>query len=103
MNAEPNQETPFLSDEQFEQITKRIEDLVEKLQPIIDALRELIKEFLERVRMIAEKLTRFFVKMQLLEWRVPAPIAESVSQKMYWRWAFRLGFSWLKRKMALIE
>lgn len=83
----------------FTEIAQKIADAINQLS---DVMVEIFKDFVERVRKIAEQLGRFFLKMQLLEWRVPAPIADYISQKIYWYWACRLGFAWFKRK-TLIE
>ena len=91
------------TDEQREQIRKLIAEVNEKAQAIFDVFVEIGKVLMEIVRKLAEQLGRFFLKMQLLEWRIPMHLADFISQKMYWYWTVRLGFNWFERKMAMIE
>jgi len=92
-----------LSDEAKEQLVKLALELREKINVLYDVLVEIVQKCLEVARAFAEQLGRFFLKMQLLEWRVPMPVADFISQKIYWFWAFKLGFNWFERRMAMIE
>ena len=101
--VEQKEQIPTLTDEQIEQARIAFAKLQEAFQTFADLLAEIVSEIMARVRAFAEQLARFFVKMQLLEWRVPVFVADYLSEKLYWRCAFWLGFRWLKRKMVLIE
>jgi len=90
------------TDEQREQFHKLLE-VIEKAQAVFDALVEIAKMAMDVLRKIAEQLGRFFMKMQLLEWRIPMRLADLISQKMSSYWVIKFGFNWFERKMAMIE
>ena len=92
-----------LTDEQRKRLCELGVELSEKLQTLYDVFVEIVNVIMEKVREVAELLGRFFLKKQLLEWRVPVPMADFISQKMYWYWAFQLGFNWFKHKIVMVE
>lgn len=82
-----------------QELIEQIQNIDEVLRQAYDAMVEWVIDFLERVRKIAERLARFFLKQQLLEWRVPYPIADFLSKKLYGDWAWYFGWRWLKNKL----
>ncbi len=92
-----------LSPETTQALTEAMQAMSEAAKKLYDALTEVVLKVMEQVRKFAEMLGRFFLNQLLLEWRIPAPIADYISQKMYWVWACRIGFAWFERKLAMIE
>lgn len=92
-----------LSEEQNAELRRIVETAYESLRVLHDVFVEIAKVLIEKVRAIAEQLGRFFLKSQLLEWKIPHRIADFISEKIYWYWAVRLGFNWFYRKMTLLE
>ena len=91
-----------LTSEQQEKLREMCNVAIEIFNNLRDALIEVVENFMQRVREIATMFGRMFLKMQLLEWKIPYPIADFVSEKVYWYWAVRLGFAWFQRKLLLI-
>lgn len=89
------------SPEVQEQLREQIECIVEAFNQWWESIREVVREFLEKVRQIALNLARFFLRMQLLEWCVPNKVADFISEKIYWYWAWQIGFAWFRRKFVL--
>lgn len=90
-----------ISPEAQEQLRQLVEKVTKMAQEFCDAFAEIVSKVMEEIRKIAINLARFFLKMQLLEWRVPLKIADYVSEKIYWYWAVRIGFAYLQRKLLL--
>ena len=91
------------TDEQREQLRKLIADINEKMQACLDIVAEIVQAVMEKIREWAEKLARFFLKQQLLEWRIPNSAADFISEKIHWSLAFKLGFRWVNRQMQMIR
>jgi len=89
--------------EQQQEIREKVAKAVECLHNFFDALADLVQRAMEQIRQIAINLARWFMKLQLLEWKIPYRIADFVSKKIYWYWAFKIGFNWFQRKFALIK
>lgn len=88
-----------LSPEARAQLTEVVQVLAKAFTETCQAIEELVMQLMEEIRKIAEQLGRFFLKMQLLEWRVPYPIADWFSRKMYWLWAWQIGMRWFRNKL----
>jgi hypothetical protein len=92
-----------LTPEQQEELREALQHMVKVAQEICDAICEAVSQVMEKIRQIAIELGRFFLKLQLLEWKIPYPLAEFTSRNIYWYWAVRLGFGWFQRKLLLVE
>lgn len=92
-----------LTPEQQQAFHEAFQKAVEAARAICDAFAEIYQSVLERIREIALGLARFFLKLQLLEWKLPYSIADFISKNAPEYWAMRLGFNWLERKYALKE
>lgn len=92
-----------LSEETQAQLVKSMCEIGKSLNDLYDVLTEIVEKIIEAARLVAEQLGRFFLKQQLLEWRIPLRMADFISQKIYWYWAVKFGFYWFERKMLLIE
>ncbi len=86
------------------------EETIEQLNAVIkaaydmaNAIAEVVKLAIEVIRRIAIELGKFFLKQQLLEWRMPYPVAEMIAKKMPWYWSWKIGFYWFQRKMLALE
>lgn len=90
-----------LSPEELETLRLQCEKIGAVFTEFFTQLREAINAFLEKVREIAISLARFFLKLQLIEWKVPYPIANWISEKVNSYWAMQIGFAWLRRKFVL--
>ena len=92
-----------LSPETQEELQRALRSVVEFANQVYDALYELVQRLMESVRQIAAALGRFFLKQQLLEWKIPIPVADFVARNTPGYWAWRIGFNWFQRKYALKE
>lgn len=88
--------------EQEEKLREMCKVAFEIFNNLRDVLIEIVENFMKRIREIATNFGRMFLKMQLLEWKIPYPVADFISKKVYWYWAVRLGFAWFQRKLLLI-
>jgi hypothetical protein len=88
-----------LSPEAIDEMQAALCRVLASMNDLFDAFVEAVKIVIEKVRAFAISLARFFLQMQLLEWRVPAPLAKWIAQKMHWVWVVRLGFTWLEKKL----
>lgn len=82
---------------------EKVQKLAEALRELYDVFVEWAREVNERIREIADKLARFFLIQQLLEWRVPYPVADFISKKTPLYWAWRLGFRWFNNRLLALE
>lgn len=89
--------------EQQQAFRESFERAVEAARDFCNAIAEVVQKAIEIIKEIAISLARFFLKLQLLEWKIPYPLADLISRNLYWYWAMRLGFNWLERKFSLIE
>lgn len=92
-----------LTPEQLEQLHKTFHELVKTVKIILDTLCEAVQKATEMIRQIAIELARFYLKQQLLEWKVPHPVADWIARNIYWFWAVRLGYDWFQRKLLPAE
>lgn len=90
-----------LSPEELETLRLQCEKVVAVFTEFWNEIQEVVKVFLEKVREIAINLARFFLKMQLLECKIPYPIAHWLSEKVNSYWTMQIGFAWLRRKFVL--
>lgn len=92
-----------LTPEQQQAFRENFEKVIQVVRELCDALTEIFEIVLKRIREIAIRLARFFLKLQLLEWKLPYSIADFIANNAPEYWAMRLGFNWLERKYALKE
>jgi hypothetical protein len=92
-----------LSPEAQAQLQEALRKMVDAFEEFRAALVPIIQEIMERVRKLAEQLARFFLKMQLLEWRVPQPLADFIASKIPWHWAWKIGMRWFHNKLPAVE
>jgi hypothetical protein len=92
-----------ISPEEQEQLNQAVQTMLKAVRGVWEALIAMIDKVIAGLRRIGIELGRFFLKMQLLEWRVPNKIADYFAEHLYWYWAVRLGFGWFHRKFQLIE
>lgn len=90
-----------LSPGELEALRLQCEKVVAVFTELSNEIQEVVKVFLEKVREIAISLARFFLKIQLLEWKIPCPIAYWLPEKVNSYWAMQIGFAWLRRKFVL--
>jgi hypothetical protein len=103
-NSDDMTSTEFnLSPEAQAQLQAALRKMIDAFDEIRKVLVPIIQEFLERVRKLAEQLARFFLKMQLLEWRVPQPLADFIAAKIPWHWAWKIGMRWFHNKLSAFE
>ena len=89
------------SPEQMEHLRETAQKLSQILNDLWDAVVEMCKIVMQKIREVTESLARFFLKMQLLEWRIPYPLADWFSQKANSWLAYKIGGHWLET--ALLE
>lgn len=79
------------------------EIVAQAVREICDVFVDLAQRVMNAVREFAISLARFFLKLQLLEWKIPYPLADFVARNTPWYWAWRIRFNWFVRKYALKE
>ena len=87
--------------EQQQELREAIDKCIEAFYDVCHAMAEIVEKTIEQIKEAAIQLARFFLKLQLQEWKVPSPIADFVSKRMYWYWAVLLGFGWFQRKLLI--
>jgi hypothetical protein len=92
-----------LSPETQAALQETVRQMVKAADEFIEALARIIEEILERVRQVAEELGRFFLKRQLLERRLPYPVADFVSKRIFWYWGWVIGVRWFNGKLSALE
>jgi hypothetical protein len=80
-----------------------IEQLIRAVEKAWEVLQEMVRAFMDAVRKMFEGWARSFTHLQLLEWRLPDPIAKFLSNKIPAWLAFRIGFHWFKGKVQSLE
>ncbi len=91
-----------LSPEEREELNRVAQAVVRACRELYDALSALVEKVLAETRRIAIELARFFLKQQLLEWRIPSRIAGYIAGHLYWKWAVRLGYRWLSKRHGFV-
>lgn len=92
-----------LTPEQQQAFREAFQKVVQAARELCDAVVEIFQSVMECIREITLGLARFFLKLQLLEWKLPYAIADFIANNTPEYWAMRLGFNWLERKYALKE
>ena len=99
-----DQDSKFtVSPEAQEQLQEALRKMIEAMGQVFDALVSIVQEVMEKIRKIAEQLARFFLKMQLLEWRVPYRLADFIASKVCWYWAWKIGWRWFNGRVQFLE
>ena len=92
-----------LSPEQQDELSEIFHKAMEDIYRFCDAFVEAVEIILEAIREIATSLAQYFLKQQLLEWKIPYRIADFISRNTPWYWSRQIGFNWFERKFSLIE
>jgi hypothetical protein len=88
-----------LSDEAKAQLAEMAERAKKAVMAFCDEFIEAVRSILDKLHEIAVYFGRLFFRCQLLEWRISPRWAELISQKIYWYWACKIGYSWLNKRL----
>ncbi len=91
-----------LSPEAREELSRVAQAAVKAFREFCDVLVVLFEKIMAEIRRIAIELARFFLKQQLLEWRIPPGIAGYIADHLYWKWSVHLGYKWFNKHYGFV-
>jgi hypothetical protein len=91
-----------LSLEQQQQLRDTLQDMADLFVETMNEIAKLLNLVIDAIRKSFEGIVRFYVHLQLLEWRMPECMAKFVSAKIPQWMAYQIVLGWLHRKLEWV-
>ncbi len=80
-----------------------VQRMIEAIERAAEIMIDWVITMLNAIHRAWELWIRFFMKQQLLEWRIPNRLANYVAMKANWWIAYHVGLRWFRNKLLAIE